>query len=340
VTALEITMEDISKPIRLPAIAIVVGSLLAAGSIQAGAPLDLVSTIRLPGVKGRIDHFSADPTRHRIFVAALGNDTVEVLDKTGARSTISGLGEPQGVSYLADSDRLVIANGQADRVDIIDGTTLKVLKTLGDMPDADNVRYDAAAGKVVVGFGRGALRFLDPLTGEFTGDVSLPGHPESFQLEAGGQRAFVNVPSAHKVVVVDRQKRAVVATWDMPLLTWSNFPMALDESGHRLFVGTRMPAKLVVFDTDTGNVVANLSIGGDTDDLFFDAELKRIYVICGEGRVDVIRQEAPDRYMAEGSINTAPRARTGLYVSEERVLYVAAPADGATPARLLVYRAH
>jgi hypothetical protein len=114
--------------------------------------------------------------------------------------------------------------------------------------------------------------------------------------------------------------------------------MALDEKGRRLFVGARSPATLLVYDIDSGKVVARLSIGKDTDDLFFDAERKRLYVICGEGKVDVIRQETPDRYVVEGSIDTAPGARTGLFVPEERTLYVAAPASRASPARVLVYR--
>jgi hypothetical protein len=95
---------------------------------------------------------------------------------------------------------------------------------------------------------------------------------------------------------------------------------------------------LLVYDIDSGKIVARLSIGKDTDDVFFDSERKRLYVICGEGRIDVIRQETADRYALEGSMETAPRARTGLFVPEERTLYVAAPASGASPARILVYR--
>jgi DNA-binding beta-propeller fold protein YncE len=113
--------------------------------------------------------------------------------------------------------------------------------------------------------------------------------------------------------------------------------MALDEKGRRLFVGTRSPDMMFVYDTDSGKVIAKLQIGGDTDDIFFDPERKRIYVICGEGRIDIFRAESRDRYVSEGSIPTAPRARTGLFVPEGGKLYVAAPAIGASSARVLVY---
>lgn len=313
-------------------------AMVAVDASGAQPLLELVSTIPMPGVKGRIDHFSSDPKDHRIFIAALGNDTVEVLDtQRWQRGSIPGMSEPQGVFYVADSSRLFIANGRGNRVDIVDATSLAVLKRIEGMDDADNVRYEPGSRKVFVGYGKGALRILDPASGESGGDIPLPGHPEAFQLEQAGNRVFVNVPSARSVVVVDREKRETLAKWETPGVS-ENFPMALDEKGHRLFVGARSPAMLLVYDTGAGKVVARIPIGRDTDDLFFDAEHKRIYAICGEGRIDVIRQEAADRYVTEGSINTAPRARTGLFVPEEGKLYVAAPASLTSPARVLVYR--
>jgi DNA-binding beta-propeller fold protein YncE len=311
---------------------------MVATGVSVAHGLELVTTIALPGVKGRIDHLSADPATHRIYVAALGNDTVEVVDtQSGQRRTISGLGEPQGVLYLPDSDRLFIANGGSNRVDLVDVASLSVVRRVGEMDDADNVRYDARFRKVWVGYGKGALRLLDPASGESGGEIPLPGHPESFQLEQVGSRAFVNVPTARKVVVVDRTKRQVIDRWETGDAT-ANFPMALDERGQRLFVGARSPPVLLVYDTGSGKVVGRLPIGKDTDDVFFDAERKRIYVICGEGKVNVFRQDSPDRYVIEESVDTATRARTGLFVPEEERLYVAAPAAGATPARILVYR--
>jgi DNA-binding beta-propeller fold protein YncE len=304
--------------------------------------LELVATIPMPAVKGRIDHFAIDLKSHRLFVAALENDSLEVLDvgRNRHEKSVPGFGEPQGLLYLPELNRLVVANGRANRVDILDAASLASLKRIDKLEDADNVRYDAASRKVVVGYGKGgkgALRMLDADTGASAGDSPLAGHPESFQLERNGSRAFVNVPTAGHVAVVDRAKRQVIATWDVPGAT-KNFPMALDETGRRLFVGARSPAVMLVYDVDSGKVVAKLPIGGDVDDVFFDPDRKRVYVICGEGRVDILRQESPDRYAPEASIKTAPRARTGLYVPGEGKLYVAAPVVGASQARVLVYR--
>ncbi|HEY8068018.1 MAG TPA: hypothetical protein VIF38_03925, partial [Burkholderiales bacterium] len=251
--------------------------------------------------------------------------------------SMHGFAEPQGVQYVAESDRLFIASSRGARIDIRDGKSLARISTVEGLGDADNIRYDAAARRVYVGHSEGAIRVLDAQTGASMGDIALAGHPESFQLEVNGPRIFVNVPSARHVAVVDRAKGAVVATWEVAEAR-ANFPMALDEAGRRLFVGTRLPALLLVYDIDTGKVVARLEIGGDTDDLFFDAARKRLYVICGEGRIDIIRQQDRDHYSLESTVSTAPRARTGLFVPENQRLYVAAPATGTAPARVLAYR--
>src|SRR6185437_6637131 len=144
------------------------------------------------------------------------------------------------------------------------------------------------------------------------GDIELAGHPESFQLESTGSRIFVNVPNAQQIAVVDRKKGNVVATWELGEMR-ANFPMALDEVNHRLFVATRRPAALLVYDTESGKRVASLPIDGDADDLFFDAEHKHIYAICGQGVVDVIRQQDADRYAIIAKMATAAGARTGLF---------------------------
>ena len=322
--------------------------LLAAGALgaallsarAAGAPaLELAATIPLPGVEGRIDHLALDLARGRLFVAALGNGTLEVLDlgrNVDARS-IAGFGEPQGLAYVPESNRLYVANGSANRVDVLDARTLAPRARIGGLEDADNVRYDAARRRLLVGYGRGAIRVLDADTGAPEGDIVLPGHPEAFEPEPGGGRVFVNVPEARQVAVADFAQRRVVAAWKLPGAR-ANFPMALDAAGRRLFVGARAPHVMLVYDTDSGAVVAKLPIGRDADDIFYDAERRRVYVVCGEGRVDVFRQETAGRYAREGSVETAPRARTGLFVPQQRRLYVAAPAAGATPARVLVYR--
>jgi len=229
----------------------------------------------MPNVEGRIDHLAVDLTGNRLFVAALGNDTLEVIDITGLRvaRSVGGLHEPQGIRFLPDRNRVVVANGGDGATVFYDGGTLAVLHTAKTSGDADNVRYDQKAGRVYVGYAGGALAVLDG-DGKSLGDIKLAGHPESFQLETTGPRIFVNVPSAKQIAVVDREKQVVSQTWPVTAAA-SNYPMALDEVNHRLFVGCRQPAKLLVYDTTAGRLITSVDIVGDTDDLFYDPKMRR-----------------------------------------------------------------
>lgn len=310
-----------------------------AGEAQGPKPLTPAGRIALPGVNGRIDHFSADIKGQRLFVSALGNHTVEVLDvQAGKRlHTISGLAEPQGVYYDPATNRLFAACAKDGAVKMYDGANLQLLETAKFSEDADNLRYDPRTGRVLVGYGDGALAFLDA-GGKKTGEIALDAHPESFQLEKSGTRAFVNVPDRQQIEVVDLAKNAVAAKWPVTSAL-RNYPMALDEAHHRLLVGCRSPARMLAIDTATGKQTASVEIVGDTDDLFYDAARGRVYVIGGEGFVDVFAQNDADRYTRIAHEATAPGARTGLFVADWGKLFVAVPHRGAQVAEIRVYDA-
>lgn len=305
---------------------------------QAKEPLQLEKTVELPDVQGRIDHMSVDVKGQRLFVSALGNNTVEVIDvKAGKRiKTITGLAEPQGVLYVPGTDRLYVANSKDGSVRIFDGTSYALLKTIDYGEDADNLRYDSEHQRVYVGYGGGALGEIDN-QGNKSGETKLGSHPESFQLEKGSAKIFVNLPKSRKVIVVDRDKRAVTASWSTGM-AFANYPMALDEKDHRLFVVTRMPARLLVFNTDSGSIVQKLSAIGDSDDVFYDAARKRIYATGGEGGISVFEQQDADHYKEIGRINTVKGARTGFFSPELDRLFVAVRRQGSQPASIRIFQ--
>src|SRR5204863_2694327 len=112
-------------------------------------------------------------------------------------------------------------------------------------------------------------------------------------------RIYVNLPKSRKVVVVDRETHAVTATWKTGM-AFANYPMALDESDNRLFVVTRLPARLLVFDTSNGNIVQKLPAVGDCDDVFYDKSRERIYASGGDGAISVFEQKDADHYAELG----------------------------------------
>jgi DNA-binding beta-propeller fold protein YncE len=312
--------------------------LLSATSADAEdpGPLRLEKEIPLPGVEGRIDHFSADEAGQRLFVAALGNGSVEIVDLRKAERTaeIKGLEEPQGLYYDSKIGRLSIATGGDGKLRCYDGKSLALLETLDLGKDADNVRYDQQAGDVWVGYGDG-IAIIDS-AGQKVGSIPLGSHPESFQFEEKGDQVYVNVPKQLGVALVDRKQRRVLAKWGLGT-SFANYPMALDTANHRLFVGCRLPARLVVLDTTSGRTVNTLPTVGDTDDVFYDATRQLVFVIGGEGAVEILRQRDPDHYERASRVTTAPGARTGLFLQNSGRLYVAVPHRGPQPARVLVY---
>src|SRR5262245_24263038 len=237
---------------------------------QEGTTLRLVQTIPLPHVEGRIDHMAVDLQGQRLFVAALGNNTLEILDlKAGTRlHTITGLHEPQGVVFVPESNIIVVTNGQTGACDLFDGTSFQHRNAVKLASDADNIRYNMATHTLYVGYGGGALGLIDATRAQHLGDIPLKGHPEAFQLEQAGPRIFVNVPSAHHIAVVDRDNRTVITTWPLQGAE-ANFPMALDESHHRLFVGVRTPPMLLVIDAESGKEIARVQCVGDNVALFY-----------------------------------------------------------------------
>ena len=204
--------------------------------------------------------------------------------------------------------------------------------------DADNIRFDPKGARLVVGYGSGALSVIDPATARPVANHALKAHPESFQIDAKTDRIFVNLPEAHAIAVLERSSGKLVTQW--PMSHAANFAMALDRDQPRVFTVFRKPAKLVGFATDSGQVggqvVGEVDTCGDVDDLFIDARRQRIYVICGEGFVDVF--DARDKLPRLGRVPTVEGARTGLFVPDLDRLYVAVRARGREPAALWVFQ--
>jgi DNA-binding beta-propeller fold protein YncE len=318
-------------------VALVLGAMTIQGRVSKD-PLTLIRTIELPHVEGRIDHLAFDAATERLYVAALGNNTIEVLDvRAGTHlRSLPGFREPQGIAIAIDTRAVAVANGQGDGLQMLsaDDYRLGAAVRVGD--DADNVRYDALAKRLYVGFGGGALAAIDPGAGRLLGQVALAGHPESFQLERNGSRVFVNVPTSEQIAVVDRLSMKVISTWRVATAK-ANYPMSLDEPNHRLFIGCRRPAKVLVFDTNSGREIAALDVVGDTDDLFYDAARNRVYVSGGEGYIDVIQDQGGNALTRIAHVATAAGARTSLFVADQSRLYLAVPHRGSQKAEIRVY---
>jgi hypothetical protein len=324
---------------RAVALAVALLGFCGCGAPSAGgapSPLVLERTIPLVGVAGRIDHLAIDTDHQRLFVAELGNGSVEAIDLASGRSLgrIDGLKAPQGLGYIRARGELVVATGGDGMVRVYRAADLTLLGALKLGDDADNVSIDPKGGRIVVGYGN-ALALIDPSARRLLRAIPLPAHPEGFALE--GDRAFVNLPGAGAIAVVDVANGREVARWPNPGPRF-NYPLASNGEGRRVAAVYRVPARLVLFAAGSGKVEQALDTCGDADDTFFDRRRGRLYVVCGAGAVDVFERRRPG-YRPLARVSTRGGARTGLFSVTLDRLYVAVRAGGfGQPAAILVYR--
>jgi hypothetical protein len=305
------------------------------------SPLVASTAVELPHVEGRIDHLAIDLGRGRLFVAALENDSVEVVDLAAGKHLkslrgLEGLSEPQGILYLADCDRIVVANGGSGLCLVLDGETFEPLAKVDVGSDSDNLRYDAKHKRVCVAYGQGGLATIDAQSWKVLDRIKLTDHPEGFQVDAEGLRAWVNIPGTHRITLLDLSAHRMAGSW---LLEGAeqNYPVSMVADASRLLLGCRSPAKLYVCSL-AGDRVQLLDLSGDVDDIFYDAARKRAYAICGEGFVDVFERDDSGNFRREDRTATAPGARTGLYVAERNELFVAVPHRGEQRAEIRAFR--
>jgi DNA-binding beta-propeller fold protein YncE len=300
--------------------------------------------ITLEDVAGRIDHFSADVRGKRVFLAALEKNTIEVIDLASGTvvRTLAGFAKPQGVLFVPELNKLFVASGKDGTLKTLDGTSLEVTNVAKVSLGADAIGYDAQARELYVGSGGGDagkelgdLTIFEAATGRQVAALATDAHTGG-SIAADDGRMFVLVPEKGQVVVLDRKSRTQLAKWTVPGIE-KNVALDLDAKNHRLFLGVRTPPSIVVLDSDTGRVVATVPTVATLDGLSFDAATRRIYASGGEGFLDVIQQLGPDHYQRVARIPTGPVARTSIFVTEWRQVYVAVPRDKDRAAQLRVF---
>jgi DNA-binding beta-propeller fold protein YncE len=330
-------------------IAIVVALISLCGypAASQAVPLTLRQTIPLPGVMGKFDHFAFDAAGGRLFAAATGSHSVEVIDlATGkVQQSIGGLGKPHGLVWITSTQKLYIADGSQAALLVYheaEDSHFKPAGKLGLSDDADDMVYNEANHLLFVGHGGSnaanpaRIAVVDTANFTLVNNLAVATHPEALEIDERGQRIFANIADSNEVAVMDGSGRAVAAKWKLERAA-DNVPLAYDEAHHSLYVACRNPASIVVLDAVSGKEMSSLPTTGGADDLFYDRALSRVYVIGGAGEVDAY-QVKPDRSLeALGVLHTAIGAKTALFVPSQSSLYVGIPGADGHSAEIRVY---
>ncbi|MGN6214508.1 YncE family protein [Parafilimonas sp.] len=299
--------------------------------------LSLISSIKLDNVKGGFDLMDLDATGQRLFLAAEDNHTLEVIDLKNSKPLISipNLNEPKWIVYRPETNRLYVSTAGDAKVTLLDATSYKPLRFYSFKEKCNNLRFDTATKQLYVGVGKsfGALAIINCKEDKIRGEIPLTNFPKQFELDSN--RIYVNIPSKNAVEVIDRLTNKVLTEWQVTEST-ENVPMALDKINHRLFVACE-PGKFIVFNTENGKSVSNISIHKNADGIYFNRKDSLIYISCGEGFIDIIRQRNADSYYVADDKPTAIGAGTSLYSPELKRLFLAVPQREKEAAELRIY---
>ena len=327
----------------------VVAALIVSTFTPAHAQLLLkpIASIPVPRLKdGDFDHFAIDLAGHRLFLTAEANGAVEVFDTHTNKliHSITGLVEPHSILYRADLGRMFVVDGGASEVKIYDSKSYNLVGRIKLSIDADSIAYDPKTTFLyIVNGGREAhtpysfISVVDTSKAVKVADIKIESNwLEALAVEHKGTRLFINETGSNQVGVMNRNSRTIVGAWPIPADTSGNSAMKFDEANHRLFIATRKSPKFIVLDSDTGKVISSMDCVPMVDDINYDPRSKRIY-LSGDKFVDIIQQQDADHYKKIGVAVGSFRAKTAILVPELRRYYLAAPKNGASEARVLVY---
>lgn len=315
---------------------------------QTSAPLKLEASIELPGFTGDFDHFAIDEKGGRVFLAGEDHKTVEVFDaKTNKRlKSIAGFGAPHAIFYLPESDRILVTDGDKGVLKILNGKDYSEIAHVDGLAGVDSARLDpatqtlyAVTGGKDVPLDYSFIVAIDLKKNAKVGELRIESnHVEGIALENSSPRLFANLTDKHAVIVIDRKAMKEIARWPIGSQA-DNSPMTYDEAHRRLLVVCRKPGTLLVMDSDTGKVVAQLPGPERSDDMAFDAASGRIYVPGGDGHIFVFKQGSADKYELLAKVTSEPGAKTCLFVPAASRFYAAvSPGETKALAKVLVFR--
>jgi hypothetical protein len=352
--------ESMKKLLAACCLAVSVG-LVVPASAQQDYALKLVQTIPLPGVRGRLDHMGVDIEKKRLFVAASDNNTLEVVDLAGGKVTksLTGFKDTQDALFLGGNFNKLYVSSLDGHVRVFQGESFWLVHDFKIEPDANRLFYDPTTNLIYFGYGGenagfnayGRLGVLQPkpgagydqLVADMIAPTSRPGHLAQIAMDDNGVLLICD-SRADLIYQFDTRKRELIKSW--PAKGDGAGDMALDPIRHRLFVGTRTPPEMTVYDSVSGKEVQSLPAPETMDGVHYDASLKRIYMTGGRwygtpeaspGWIYVYQQKDSDHYDLMSKIKTRPGSGTSLLVPQFNRFYVASQATGEQEAAILVF---
>jgi DNA-binding beta-propeller fold protein YncE len=294
------------------------------------------------------DHLAVDVRGGRLFATPQAAHEVAVLDIATSKVTafIKDIGNPHGVFYSEQFNRLFVTDGSAGNVKVFDGSRFTLEATI-PAAGADSLAYDPSTKLLYAGYGgddagmkSAALAVIDTATARKIGDIAVDSASiDGPVIDPARHRLYVEMSARNAVAVVDLISRRVIGTWSIGQ-SRNNMATALDLQHDLLYVGCRdrdMRGSIAVLDLSNGRVLKRLRIGSWVDAMDYDMKRHRIYLSSGTGYLEAFQVLPGPAFRELGPAETAVMAKTSLYSPQFDREFVSVPHLGDTPAKILVF---
>jgi hypothetical protein len=320
-------------PIRLTAKYLPVLLLTALLPAHAQSTWEVSKTLPIGG-EGSWDYLTVDPQTHRLFVPRTTHTMVIDAASGKTLGDIPGQKIAHGVAIVPKLNRGFISDGGGEgAVIIFDLKTYAVLGKIAAQPDADGIIYDPNLNRVLVVSGDNGVLMsfkpdIDPATGKIEPPINLGGKPEFLTTDDKGT-VYINLVDKNQVAVVDFKASKVIANWSVAP-GGAPVGMSIDPKTHRLFIGCRKPAKLIVMSADDGKAIAALPIGEGVDATKFNEG--QAFASTRDGALAVAAEKTPGVFEIVQVVKTPIGARTmGLDPTTHTIYLPTAQFEEAKP---------
>ena len=295
----------------------------------------LESAVPLPSAAPDWDYLTFEPARSYLYIGARPEGVI-VYD-VNAKKVVGRIADAKGANattLVPEFDRGYTTNTDGTST-AFQLSTFKTIDTIKLGEDADAGFYEPVTKQVV--FMRGdskEMTFVDAQTGKVSGRLSMQSKKLEGTAPDGHGSIFTALRDRNSVVRVHAAAKAVTAEWSTTGCDEPN-GLALDTVRKRLFVGCRgKNPVLVVMDSESGYVVANLEIGRGNDGVIYDPETRKIYASGGvDGNLVVYDQFGPDTYKLSEATTTRPYARTMALDPKTKKLYLVTAEGTVDPSK-------
>lgn len=306
---------------------------------EKSSNIKLIKTIPLPGVHGKFDHMAVDSKNNRFYLAAKGNNSVEVVDlgKDKIVHSIKNISAPQGILFIPEENIIVVSGGGDGTLRGFDVTDFKEKFILHLGGEADNIRFSSIRNRIYVAYGDGAIAVIDAHSFKKVSEIKFKAHPEAFSLDPTNDKMWVNLPDMGLIKLINLDTEMEIASWKTAAQP-DNFPMSLVDSCHKLIIASRLKPEISILNCLTGDLLQSFKCDSDPDAMFYDEQHERVFISCGGGSIYILNNIVEEKVKPPLIVATRRGARTCRWIPETNSLFVALPEIDGKMAEIRLYQ--